>query len=106
MDIVSKSYLLPNFDIWFKDMMGDGQTADNGRGDSIHDGHAQEHGAQGAGVHAQGGEVMGEGERGRGEEGQGRVTSGVCIYIPGYVYIPFADIWYVKGMFFSKKVCI
>ena len=46
------------------------------RGDSIHDGeggghgHAQEHGAQGAGVHAQGGEVMGEGEGGRGEEGQ------------------------------------
>ena len=25
-----------------------------------------------------------------------RVTSGVCFYIPGYVYIPFADIGYVK----------
>ena len=80
MDIVSKSYLLPNFDIWFKDMMGDGQTADNGRGDSIYDGeggghgHAQEHGAQGAGVHAQGGEVKGEGDGGRGEEGQGGVV--------------------------------
>ena len=34
------------------------------------------------------------------------VTSGVCIYIPGYVYIPFADIGYVKGMLFSQKVCI
>ena len=61
MDIVSKSYegnLYTNFDICFKNMMGDGQTADNGRGDSIYDGeggghgHAQEHGAQGAGVHA------------------------------------------------------
>ena len=44
MDIVSKSYLLPNFDIWFKDMMGDGQTADNGSGDSIHDGEGDGHG--------------------------------------------------------------
>ena len=62
MDIVSKSYkgnLLPNLDIWFKDMMEDGQTADNGSWDSLHDGegdshgHAQEHaGALGAGVHA------------------------------------------------------
>ena len=26
-----------------------------------------------------------------------RVPSGVCIYIPGYVYIPFPEIGYVKG---------
>jgi hypothetical protein len=35
---------MPNFDIWFKDMMGDGQTADNGSGDSIHDGEGDGHG--------------------------------------------------------------
>ena len=35
-----------------------------------------------------------------------RVTSGVCIYIPRYVYIPFSEIRYVKGMFFFQKVCI
>ena len=35
----------------------------------------------------------------------GRVPSGVCIYIPGYVYIPFSEIGYVKGMYLIKKVC-
>ena len=35
----------------------------------------------------------------------GRVPSGVCIYIPGYVYIPFSEIGYVKGMYLTKKVC-
>ena len=34
-----------------------------------------------------------------------RVPSGVCIYIPGYVYIPFPEIGYVKGMYLIKKVC-
>ena len=34
-----------------------------------------------------------------------RVPSGVCIYIPGYVYIPFSEIGYVKGMYLTKKVC-
>ena len=34
-----------------------------------------------------------------------RVPSGVCIYIPGYVYIPFPEIGYVKGMYLTKKVC-
>lgn len=34
-----------------------------------------------------------------------RVTSGVCIYIPGYVYIPFPEIGYVKGMYLIEKVC-
>ena len=92
MDLISKSYegnLLPDFDIWLKDMMGDGQTPDNGSGDSIHDGegdghgHAQVHGAQGAGVHAQGGEVMGEGEGGRGEEGQGGVVKHLVSLLEG-----------------------
>ena len=53
MDIVSKSYkgnLLPNLDIWFKDMMEDGQTADNGSWDSLHDGEGDSHGH--AQVHA------------------------------------------------------
>ena len=92
MDIVSKSYegnLYTNFDICFKNMMGDGQTADNGSGDSIHvgegdcHGHAQVHGEQGAGVHAQGGEVMGEGEGGRGEEGQGGVVKHLVSLLEG-----------------------
>ena len=34
-----------------------------------------------------------------------RVPSGICIYIPGYVYIPFPEIGYVKGMYLIKKVC-
>ena len=34
-----------------------------------------------------------------------RVPSGVCIYIPGYVYIPFPEIGYVKGMYLIEKVC-
>ena len=34
-----------------------------------------------------------------------RVPSGVCIYIPGYVYIPFSEIGYVKDMYLTKKVC-
>ena len=63
MAICSKSYkgnLFPNFDIWVKDMMGDGQTVDSGDGDSLHDGEGANNGharvqaqAQGAGVHAQ-----------------------------------------------------
>ena len=34
-----------------------------------------------------------------------RVPSWVCIYIPGYVYIPFPEIGYVKGMYLIEKVC-
>ena len=34
-----------------------------------------------------------------------RVPNWVCIYIPGYVYIPFPEFGYVKGMYFPKKVC-
>ena len=34
-----------------------------------------------------------------------KVPSGVCIYIPGYVYIPFPEIGYVKGMYLIEKVC-
>ena len=37
--------------------------------------------------------------------GKLRVPSGVCIYIPGYVYIPFPEIGYVKGMYLIEKVC-
>ena len=32
-----------------------------------------------------------------------RVPSGVCIYLPGYVYIPFLEIGYVKGMYLIKR---
>ena len=34
-----------------------------------------------------------------------RVPSGVCIYISGYVYTPFSEIGYVKGMYLHQKVC-
>ena len=34
-----------------------------------------------------------------------RVPSGVCIYIPGCVYIPFSEIGYVKGIHLHQKVC-
>ena len=60
--------LLPNFDTWFKEMMGDGQTVEHGGGDGQHDG-VQEGQVREEGVHAQGGEVMGEGEGGEGGEG-------------------------------------
>ena len=40
-----------------------------------------------------------------GDDKAGRVPSGVCIYIPGYVYIPFPEIGYVKGMYLIEKVC-
>ena len=39
------------------------------------------------------------------KNGDFRVPSGVCIYIPGYVYIPFPEIGYVKGMYLIEKVC-
>ena len=60
--------LLPNFDTWFKEMMGDEQTVEHGGGDGQHDG-VQEGQVREEGVHAQGGEVMGEGEGGEGGEG-------------------------------------
>ena len=34
-----------------------------------------------------------------------RVPNWVCIYIPEYVYIPFPELGYVKGMYFPKMVC-
>ena len=83
MDFIHKSCkgnLLPDFDTWFKEMVGDGQASDIGGGDSLRDGEVQaqvQTGAQGAGVRAQGGEVMGEeagGEGGRGDGGQGGVV--------------------------------
>ena len=66
MDFIHKSCkgnLLPDFDTWFKEMVGDGQASDIRGGDSLCDGEVQaqvQTGAQGAGVRAQGGEVMGE----------------------------------------------
>ena len=30
-----KGNLLPNFETWFKEMLGDGQTSDNGGGDGL-----------------------------------------------------------------------